>query len=168
MQNDLRGYVDLWNEDELKFKFIAPFISLIGYNTKQFQAFTQRSLTAIVNNIKLTGRVDFLVTTGKSKPIQPFFFLHEYKKTRGRENGPIAQLLAEMIAAQELNHHAFPLYGCYIIGRNWYFVLLQGSSMLKANNSPPSTVRIFGHSFLFCAKQKTSSQTLQNNLPEII
>jgi hypothetical protein len=132
LQNDLRGYVDLWNEDELKFKFIAPFISLVGYNTKKFQAFTQRSLSATVNNIKLTGRVDFLVATGKSKPIQPFFFLHEYKKTRGRENDPLAQLLVEMLAAQELNHHAFPLYGCYIIGRNWYFVVLQAQQYAES------------------------------------
>ena len=70
--------------------------------------------------------MDFVVAVGKSKPIQPFFFLHEYKRTRGRDNDPLAQLLVEMLVARELNDHSYPLYGCYVQGRNWFFVVLDG------------------------------------------
>jgi hypothetical protein len=77
--------------------------------------------------------VDFLVATGKSKPIQPFFFLHEYKRLRGRENDPLAQLLVEMLAAQELNEHTSPLYGCHVIGRNWFFVVIEGRNYAESN-----------------------------------
>jgi hypothetical protein len=84
-------------------------------------------MTAVVNDIKLTGRVDFVLATGKTKPIQPFFFLHEYKKERGSDNDPRAQLLVEMLAARELNQTGYPLYGCYVVGRNWFFVVLDGN-----------------------------------------
>jgi hypothetical protein len=126
LQMNILHKIDSWNEDELKFKFIAPFVSIVGYDTDRFNAFTQRTISATVNNVKLSGRVDFVVAVGKSKPIQPFFFLHEYKRSRGRDNDPLAQLLVEMLAAQELNEHSHPLYGCYVQGRNWFFVILDG------------------------------------------
>ena len=118
---------NLWNEDELKFHFIAPLIRLINYTTERYRPFTQRKITALVNTIKLTGRVDFVVATGKAKPIQPFFFLHEYKKEHTGESDPRAQLLVEMLAARELNAIEYPLYGCYVVGRNWFFLVLEGS-----------------------------------------
>lgn len=133
LQSEHIEYIDSWNEDELKFKFVAPLISLVGFNTDSFQAFTQRTLTASVDGITLTGRVDFLVATGKSKPIQPFFFLHEYKRIRGRESDPLAQVLTEMLVAQELNEHKFPIYGCHIIGRNWFFVILEERNYAESN-----------------------------------
>jgi hypothetical protein len=126
LQANILHKIDSWNEDELKFKFIAPFVSIVGYDTDRFNSFTQRTISATVKGIKLSGRVDFVVAVGKSKPIQPFFFLHEYKRTRGRDNDPLAQLLVEMLAARELNDHSHPLYGCYVQGRNWFFVVLDG------------------------------------------
>ncbi len=126
LREDLQLNVDLWNEDELKFKFIAPLISLIRYNTERFRAFTQRTLSATLNGVKINGRVDFVIATGKANPLQPFFFLHEYKKARGSDNDPLAQLLVEMLAARELNAIKYPLYGCYVVGRAWYFVVLEG------------------------------------------
>jgi hypothetical protein len=126
LQANIRHKIDSWNEDELKFKFIAPFVSIVGYDTDRFNSFTQRTISATVKGIKLSGRVDFVVAVGKSKPIQPFFFLHEYKRTRGRDNDPLAQLLVEMLVARELNDHSYPLYGCYVQGRNWFFVVLDG------------------------------------------
>lgn len=131
LQEDLFRRIDLWNEDELKFKFIAPFVSLVRFETQQTSVFTQRTLSAIVNDIELSGRVDFILATGKSKPISPFFFLHEYKHTFALDSDPLAQLLVEIIAAQELNKQlsdadSKPLYGCYAIERLWYFVMLRG------------------------------------------
>jgi len=66
------------------------------------------------------------VASGKQSPRQPFFFLHEYKKQADTSDDPIGQLLAEMIAAQKSNSHTHPIYGAYVIGRHWYFVLLDG------------------------------------------
>jgi hypothetical protein len=126
LQEDLFRTIDSWNEDELKFKFIAPFVSLVRFDTKHTSVFTQRTLSATVKDIELSGRVDFVVATGKSKPLAPFFFLHEYKRTFAPDSDPLAQLLVEMLAAQELNETEHPLYGCYVIGRFWYFVVLRG------------------------------------------
>ncbi|MFY8001516.1 MAG: hypothetical protein ACOVSW_23180 [Candidatus Kapaibacteriota bacterium] len=126
LQENLAAEIDLWNEDELKFKFIAPFVNLVRYDTPYFHTFTQRTLSATVGDVQMSGRVDFMVATGKSKPVRPFFFLHEYKKTFAPNNNPLAQLLAEMITAQELNTIPHPLYGSYIVGRSWFFVVLEG------------------------------------------
>ena len=147
LQKELVEGVEEWNEDELKFKFIAPLISLIGYTTEYFRAFTQRPLRAMVNGIELGGRVDFVVATGKAKPMQPFFFLHEYKKEFGSESNPRAQLLVEMLAARELNAIEYPLYGCYVVGRNWFFLVLEGNiyavSKQFAASDEDDIVRIF-------------------------
>lgn len=128
LQEDLFRTIDSWNEDELKFKFIAPFVNLVHFDTKYTSVFTQRTLSATVKDIELSGRVDFVVATGKSKPLAPFFFLHEYKRTFAPDSDPLAQVLVEMLAAQELNEINHPLYGCYVIGRFWYFVVLQGNT----------------------------------------
>ncbi len=137
LREDLLQNVDLWNEDELKFKFIAPLVSLARYNSEKFRVFTQRTITATVRDCEhqelvLSGRVDFVVATGKAKPIQPFFFLHEYKKERAAESDPRAQLLVEMIAARSLNAIEYPLYGCYVVGRNWFFLILDGTAYAES------------------------------------
>ncbi len=103
LQEDLFRRIDSWNEDKLKFKFIAPFVSLVRFETSHTSVFTQRTLSATVNDLELFGRVDFIVATGKSKPISPFVFLHEYNRTFAPDSEPLAQLLVEMIVAQELN-----------------------------------------------------------------
>ncbi len=123
-----------WNEDELKFHFIAPLVSIVDFSieAKNIHAFTQRTMTATINDIELSGRVDFVVATGKTKPIQPFFFLHEYKKEFAGNSDPRAQLLAEMLAARALNGVDYPMYGCYVVGRMWFFVVLSGSDYAES------------------------------------
>ena len=118
--------VDFWNEEELKFKFIGPLISIVRFDTEEYSAFLDRKLPAELNGEKITGIVDFMVATGKVEPQEPFFFLHEYKKERGANNDPLGQLLIAMYAAQTLNAQKHPLYGCYVVGRNWFFVVLEG------------------------------------------
>jgi hypothetical protein len=143
LRADLADSVDSWNEDELKFKFIAPLISLVRYTTDTFHTFTQRMLSAVVDDISLSGRVDFIVASGKTKPIQPFFLLHEYKKERITESDPRAQLLAEMLAARALNNADFPLYGSYVVGRMWFFVILEGSTYAESDAFIASNDDIF-------------------------
>ncbi len=126
LQEFLRKNVDFWNEEELKFKFIGPLISMIRFDSEEYSAFLDRKLPAELNGEKITGIVDFMVATGKVEPQEPFFFLHEYKKERGANNDPLGQLLIAMYAAQTLNAQKHPLYGCYVVGRNWFFVVLEG------------------------------------------
>ncbi len=135
--------IRFWNEAELRAKLIDPVTELVNYESNDFfiTAFSERNLETVYNNIILKGKVDWMVATGKSKPSQPFFFIHEYKKEKGTSDDPLAQLLAAMITAQVLHqvppepnlfdaepvhfYKDMPIYGCYIIGRNWFFVVLE-------------------------------------------
>ncbi len=123
-QNLLVDSVDTWNEEELKVFFIGPVLMLVNYNQAKCKAFLDRKLTAKIGQIEIGGVVDFLVATGKVNPRHPFFFLHEYKRARGRNNDPLGQLLATMLTAQYKNENNKPVYGSYIEGKFWNFVIL--------------------------------------------
>jgi hypothetical protein len=115
---------DFWNEDELKMYFISPLLMLVNFRGDKYTAFFQRPLSSKIDDEEIGGIVDMVVATGYQKPVKPFFFLHEYKQERRRDNDPLGQLLAEMIVAQNLNQDNLPVYGCYVAGRNWFFVVL--------------------------------------------
>jgi len=118
--------VETWNEDELKMQFIGPLLSLVNFNTGRYKSFTQRSLTLKTDTVETSGLVDLMVATGKARPREPFFFLHEYKAQHpSKKNDPLGQLLIAMVAAQLKNDNAHPVYGVLIEGRLWYFVVLQ-------------------------------------------
>ena len=77
--------------------------------------------------IESSGRVEWMVCTGKQRPRKPFFFLQEYKPEKVANNDPLGQLLIAMVDAQFRNSSPdLPLYGCYNIGRMWFFVFLEG------------------------------------------
>jgi hypothetical protein len=116
-----------WNEDELKLFFIGPVLTLVDFNTDNFKAFTQRTLTVETETVSASGKVDFMLAKGKVIPKTPFFCLHEYKQENRRDNDPLGQLLIGMVAAQAKNTANLPIYGCYVSGRNWFFVLLDGN-----------------------------------------
>ena len=120
---------DAWNEDELKFFFISPLISLVNYETELYKPFTQRNLAATFpeKDLEVSGRVEFMIAQGKQHPRSPYFFLHEYKQEKRRDNDPLGQLLIAMLVSQHYNEKKIPLYGCYVIGRLWYFVVLADS-----------------------------------------
>jgi hypothetical protein len=122
-----------WNEEELKFHFIAPLITFVNFLTPRYKAFLERTLKATINGISVGGDVDLLVATGKTKPHEPFFFLHEYKKEIRASGDPCGQLLIEMLAARELNTLKRPMYGCYVVGRSWFFVVLDGTQYAVSN-----------------------------------
>lgn len=125
LSEKLLAHVHDWNEEELKVYFIAFILDFIDFYQTNFRPFLERELSIeYAEGKKLSGVVDFLVASGKQSPKQPFFFLHEYKKQIDSSNDPLGQLLAEMVAAQMLNTQPHPIYGAYIIGRHWYFVLL--------------------------------------------
>ncbi|MEN9610026.1 MAG: hypothetical protein RLZZ628_840 [Bacteroidota bacterium] len=123
----LEQFYRTWNEDELKFRFIAQVVELasligVGYNT-----FTQRVLSATVHGVLLHGRPELMVASGREEPKKPYFFIHEYKPSRKSED-PLGQLLAAMLAAQTHNADGEPLLGCFVIGAIWQFLILDGQN----------------------------------------
>jgi hypothetical protein len=138
LQYVLKKNVDAWNEDEVKFFFIGPLVALVNFMSDTFKAFTQRALSAKIIDVngvetQLSGKVDMMVATGKENPRQPFFFVHEYKQEKRRETDPKGQLLATMLAAQKNNKgKEFPILGSYVIGRLWFFVVLDGNNYARS------------------------------------
>ena len=126
--------VDAWNEDELKFFFLSHIITLVDFTKpKVYSSFSQRTIAAKrkdVNqqDVDLRGRIEFFVALGEQTPRQPFFFIHEYKPlNKTTPSDPLGQLLIAMLATQTLNDIKRPLYGTYIRGSNWQFVVLENN-----------------------------------------
>jgi hypothetical protein len=124
----LRNYYQFWNEQELFGKFIAPFLLTVGMEGEDYNLFHERPLKATINDYTVSGIVDGIVAFGNTEPLRPYFFLHEYKRMKQSEADPLGQLLIAMLAARELNQDGKPLYGCFIIGKMWQFVLLDGDT----------------------------------------
>jgi hypothetical protein len=126
IQERLIDNADAWNEDEFKMFFIAPLLSQMPLEIDDFKPFTQRTLSAKFPELDLevSGKVEFVIARGKQRPKQPYFFLHEYKQERRRENDPLGQLLISMVAARQNNEKKTPLFGCFVVGRDWFFVVL--------------------------------------------
>lgn len=124
LRNHLIDHVYSWNETELKIKFIGPLLSLVNFDEEKYQSFFERTIVAPYQNDTLSGDVDFLVATGLRVPEQPYFFLHEHKKEADSSGDPLGQLMIAMVAAQLLNQQAHPIYGAYVMGRLWIFVVL--------------------------------------------
>ncbi|MFN0203207.1 MAG: hypothetical protein ACKVTZ_16895 [Bacteroidia bacterium] len=126
LRKELAALNESWNEDELKMRFIAPLMHLIGYGEKgKYNFFYQRTLSAKVGNEELNGIVDMVVAKGWESPMIPYFFLHEYKQEE-KKGDARAQLLAAMLVAQALNGNEKPVYGVYLIGASWRFIVLVG------------------------------------------
>ena len=127
LSQKLRTWIYRWNEEELKVSFVAFLLDMVDFNKDNYRAFMERELSVeYAQNKKLSGKVDFCVATGSQTPKQPFFFINEYKREQHSSNDPLGQLLAELVAAQFINEREQPLYGAYIVGRHWHFVVLTG------------------------------------------
>lgn len=136
IQKHLLAKVEFWNEAAIKFFFIGPMISLLKYDNIHYNAFLEQNLSLAVNEkITISGNVDFMLATGKQIPKVPFFALHEYKPEPTASNDPQGQLLVAMLAAQKMNKVKdidIPLYGVYVIGRLWFFLVLEGNTYCKS------------------------------------
>ncbi len=122
---------DSWNEVELENKFISPLIVFSDIANQRYSYFLERDLSAIIGDYELSGRVDGMIATGYRNPKMPYFCLNEYKRQTDPNGDPQGQVLAAMLAAQQLNNNEKrntdkPIFGSYIIGRDWYFLALVG------------------------------------------
>ena len=131
-----------WNETDLSMHFIGPMFSVAQFTVRyRFNLFAQRNIEAVVDDIKLFGRVDEMIATGFREPKIPYFAFNAYKRkaspdlSEGEENNdPAGQCLAAMLAAQALNHKKETVYGCYVIGATWYFMVLEGKHYAMSNS----------------------------------
>ncbi|MEO0042202.1 MAG: hypothetical protein RL329_1650 [Bacteroidota bacterium] len=128
LRNRIAEKADEWNEDELKMQFIALLLDIVDYNSStQYGVFSQRPLLATIQGKKVNGVIEYMLAQGRQIPRKPFFFFHEYKQETKRNSDPKGQLLISMLAAQTLNDTTQPLYGCYVVGRFWFFLILDGN-----------------------------------------
>ncbi|MEM7532196.1 MAG: hypothetical protein AAF639_08470 [Chloroflexota bacterium] len=128
VRRDVEAYSYTWNEQELIAESIVPLLKLVHFQQESYRGFLNREISAPYANDSLSGEVDFIVAQGRHSPKRLFFFLHEYKKEPPHKDDPRGQLLIAMVAAQLLNQDENPLYGAYVVGRMWYFVVLEGKT----------------------------------------
>jgi hypothetical protein len=144
LQKKLLLMTEAWNEFDMSIVFIGPLFDLIDFQTNTYRTFFNHQLKAVIKNKEITGRVDCMLAKGWQIPQSPLFFLQEYKPESGPNGDPLGQLLAEMVTAQYVNKMPNDdLYGCYIIGRNWFFVVLQGNEYAVSNSFNATTEHIF-------------------------
>lgn len=142
LQQKIVFFVRAWNEQELREKFIIPLCELVDFDMLDIEvaSFAERDLKIVHKQSLIRGKVEWMVASGLFEPEKPFFFIHEYKKEKESSNDPLGQLLATLAVVQELNKQmpkpnlfnpnpskemAVPLYGCYVLGRFWFFVRLK-------------------------------------------
>lgn len=115
-----------WNEAELESKIIGPLFVFADIDNRAFAYFVERELSATIGEYDLVGKVDGMVATGFRNPKKPFFCMNEYKRATDPDGDPKGQALIAMLVAQAINDNAKPILGCYIVGRQWCFMALEG------------------------------------------
>jgi hypothetical protein len=118
--------VQAWHETELHSHFIGPIFALVNFSTYDFNHFEERDLSAVVDTVRLYGRPDGIVASGRWNPKTPYFAFQEYKRLTDPNGNPLGQCLGAMLAGQALNNDGLPIYGCFVIGDRWQFVTLEG------------------------------------------
>ncbi len=125
-QAELIENADSWNEEELKMQFIS-FVIFLARFKKPIRTYYDREISAVINDILVTSKVDMMLSKGIGELIKtPYFFLHEYKREKKYAGDPVGQMLGGMLIGQAKNSDNRPIYGCYVQGRYWYFAVLDG------------------------------------------
>jgi hypothetical protein len=121
---------DYWNEEELKINLIGFLFYLSQIEEpKRIKVFYERRMAAKINGYSLAVISDCMVATPLfNAPGYPYFFLQEYKKSRGDKVDPEAQVLTAMLIAQAQNRNEQPVFGSYVLGTNLYFTVLHGQN----------------------------------------
>jgi hypothetical protein len=122
---------DLWNEEELKMHFLSFVFVLCDFEVPhKVKLFYERSLAGLVQNTPLSVVCDALLARpmGINTPQQPYFFLQEFKKGKKAKDDAEGQMLIAMLIAQSFNAADYPIFGCYLLGKDWYFTTLEGKN----------------------------------------
>lgn len=125
LQAPLRRGASGWNEVELESKFIAPLFGLADFDDGEIGYFMERQLEVNYNNFKLYGTADGLIAKGVREPELPYFCMQEFKRSQDHSGSADGQALAAMLATQQLNQNNNPVYGLYVVGVTWYFMVLE-------------------------------------------
>ena len=129
LQQLLQRNINSWQEQELSLHFIGPIFSIVDFTeVYRYNLFAQRYIEVEKNDFILSGTPDGLIASGYYEPKIPFFAFSEYKRQRDPNGDPAAQALAAMLAGQILNGEPIQtMYGCYVIGTDWKFMVLDGN-----------------------------------------
>lgn len=120
-----------WNEQELSLQFIGPLLTIVQFmEFYRFNLFAQRYIGAVINDVEISGEPDTIIATGYREPEIPMFAFTEYKRQIDPQGDPAGQTLAAMLVGQALNGNQHPVYGCYVVGSDWRFMLLDGKHYL--------------------------------------
>ncbi len=143
----LKFNVHDWNEQELDMNFIGPLFSLVNFSSKKHNLFAQRKIEGTIDGWLLHGAPDNMIASGRRQPKVPYFAFQEYKKKNPdsyRDKGdPKAQALAAMLVGQSQNQENLPIYGCYVIGQDWEFMVLKGKKFAQSVDYSAITDSIF-------------------------
>jgi hypothetical protein len=132
-----------WYESELDSFFIGPVMSLVNFSNKKSNLFSDRMVDGTLEDWRLYGKPDSFIASGRREPEIPFFAFQEYKKMTDPDGDPAGQALAAMLAGQALNDNGLPIYGCHVIGSDWYFMALQGKEYAMSRDYSALTTEIF-------------------------
>lgn len=134
---------DAWNEAELTEYFIGPLLAFVNFNTTEFKIFSERSMAGIVGDYELYGEPDAVIAKGRYSPQVPYFCLHEYKKANEPKGDPAAQALVAMLVAREASQRRHPIYGVYVVGEFWHFMVLQNDEYCISKSFAADDEEIF-------------------------
>jgi len=113
----------------------------------RFKLFSQRKISAVITGlneeIELSGLPDGIIATGFWEPEIPMFAFSEYKRALDSEGDPAGQSLGAMLVGQSLNQKEMPLYGCYVVGHDWYFLVLEDKQYTISRDFSANTDEIF-------------------------
>lgn len=128
--NDACQNIDGWHEEDLKMKFIC-FVLRLGnlVDNDVFHTYFERTIETTVEGHFLKVKTDFMLAKGiLDMPQVPYFHFQEYKRQTDPNGDPIAQVLEAMLIAQEINQNKQPIYGAYVIGKFWNFIVLENKT----------------------------------------
>lgn len=144
---DLQELLDFnvrsWNEQELDRHFIGPILSMVNYSTLKSNLYSERVVEGVINDWRLYGKPDCFLASGRREPEIPYFAFQEYKKMTDPDGDPAGQALAAMLVGQALNDNGLPIYGCHVIGGDWYFMTLEGKEYTISRDYSALTTEIF-------------------------
>lgn len=154
-----------WNEVELENKFISPLMMAVKFDDRKIGYFLERYLEGVVGDYALSGIVDGMIATGFRDPDIPLFCMHEYKRSIDNQGSPDAQALAAMLVAREKNNNDKPIYGLYVVGLTWNFMVLSGNEYAISKDYKADDDEVFAIFTMLKALKQIIKEELHYEVP---